>query len=82
MIQAVGKAPYAIKLNSALPEIKAPVKIIGTEWDKTGEYIAIDGSNYIKGEGAKACPGANPEQYGTNVRTMTLRVLYYVMSIT
>ncbi len=28
LIQAVGKAPYAIKLNSALPEIKAPVKII------------------------------------------------------
>lgn len=55
LIQAVGKAPYAIKLNSALPEIKAPVKIIGTQWDKTGEYIAIDGSNYIKGEGAKAC---------------------------
>ncbi|WP_368575599.1 NosD domain-containing protein [Acinetobacter baumannii] len=72
LIQAVGKAPYAIKLNSALPEIKAPVKIIGTQWDKTGEYIAIDGSNYNKGEGAKACPGANPEQYGTNVRTMTL----------
>jgi hypothetical protein len=33
------------------------VKIIGTQWDKTGEFIAIDGSNYIKGEGAKACPG-------------------------
>ena len=72
LIQAVGQAPYVIRLNSALPEIKASVKIIGTQWDKTGEYIAIDGSNYIKGEGAKACPGANPEQYGTNVRTMTL----------
>lgn len=71
-IQAVGKAPYVIKLDQALPPIKSAVKIIGTQWDKTGEFIAIDGSNYIKGEGAKACPGANPEQYGTNVRTMTL----------
>lgn len=71
-IQAVGKAPYIIKLNQPLPPIKASVKIIGMQWDKTGEFIAIDGSNYIKGEGAKACPGANPEQYGTNIRTMTL----------
>ena len=71
-IQAVGKAPYTIKLNQPLPPIKSSVKIIGTQWNKTGEFIAIDGSNYIKGEGAKACPGANPEQYGTNVRTMTL----------
>ena len=51
-IQAVGKAPYAIKLNQPLPPIKSSVKIIGTQWDKTGEFIAIDGSNYIKGEGA------------------------------
>ncbi|OUY06095.1 NosD domain-containing protein [Acinetobacter populi] len=72
LIQAVGQAPYVIKVNSPLPAIKSSVKIIGTQWQKTGEYIAIDGSNYIKGEGAKACPGANPEQYGTNVRTMTL----------
>jgi len=71
-IQAVGKAPYVIKLNQALPRIKSSVKIIGMQWDKTGEFIAIDGSNYIKGEGAKACPGANSEQYGTNVRTTTL----------
>ena len=71
-IQAVGQAPYVIKLNQALPPIKSSVNIIGTQWDKTGEFIAIDGSNYIKGEGAKACPGANPEQYGTNVRTTTL----------
>lgn len=34
LIQVVGKAPYAIKLNNALPEIKAPVKIIGTQWIK------------------------------------------------
>ena len=72
LIQAVGKAPYVIKVDQPLPPIKSSVKIIGTQWEKTGEYIAIDGSNYIKGEGAKACPGANPEQYGTNVRTTTL----------
>ena len=58
LIQAIGKAPYAIKVNSPLPEIKAPVKIIGTQWAKTGEHIAIDGSNYIKGTGVEACPGA------------------------
>lgn len=72
LIQAVGKAPYIIQANKPLPPIKSSVKIIGMQWDKTGEYIAIDGSKYIKGEGAKACPGANPKQYGTNVRTTTL----------
>jgi 3-dehydroshikimate dehydratase len=72
LIQAVGNAPYVIKLNSALPVIKSSVSLIGTQWARTGEYIAIDGSNYIKGEGAKACPGADPKQYGTNVRTMSL----------
>ena len=40
LIQAVGKAPYAIKLNSALPEIKAPIKIIGTR-PKT--HIQVEG---------------------------------------
>ncbi len=39
LIQAVGKAPYAIKLNSALPEIKAPVKIIGTQWIKLANTL-------------------------------------------
>lgn len=72
LIQAVGKAPYVIKVDKPLPPIKSSVKIIGTEWDKTGEFIAIDGSNYIKGEGEKACPGANPGQYGTNVRTIDI----------
>lgn len=72
LIQAVGKAPYVIRANKPLPPIKSSVKIIGAQWAKTGEYIVIDGSNYIKGEDAKACPGANPEQYGTNVRTTTL----------
>ncbi|WP_198332303.1 NosD domain-containing protein [Psychrobacter aquimaris] len=76
LIQAVGKAPYIIQVNKPLPPIKSAVKIIGAQWAKTGEYIAIDGSQYIKGEGAKACPGANPKQYGTNVRTMTLPGLF------
>lgn len=72
LIQAVGKAPYIIQASKPLPSIKSSVKIIGTQWAKTGEYIVIDGSNYIKGAGEKACPGANPEQYGTNIRTTTL----------
>ncbi|ENX41912.1 right-handed parallel beta-helix repeat-containing protein [Acinetobacter sp. NIPH 2100] len=72
LIQAVGNAPYAIQVNSPLPEIKAPVKIIGTQWSKTGEFIAVDGSNYIKGTGVEACPGAVEGQFGTNVRTTTL----------
>ncbi|MDN5643619.1 MAG: right-handed parallel beta-helix repeat-containing protein, partial [Acinetobacter sp.] len=72
LIQAVGQAPYVIKVNSPLPEIKAPVKIMGTQWAKTGEFIAIDGSNYIKGTGVEACPGAVEGQFGTNVRTTTL----------
>lgn len=72
LIQAVGQAPYAIKVNSPLPEIKAPVKIIGTQWAKTGEFVAVDGSNYIKGPGVEACPGAVEGQFGTNVRTTTL----------
>lgn len=72
LIQAVGRAPYIIKAIKPLPPITSSVKVIGTQWAKTGEYIAIDGSQYIKGEGAKACPGANSEQYGTNVRTTTL----------
>ncbi|MCY6410855.1 right-handed parallel beta-helix repeat-containing protein [Acinetobacter sp. VNH17] len=71
-VQAVGKAPYVIQVKSPLPEIKAPVKIIGTQWAKTGEFIAIDGSSYIKGTGVEACPGAVEGQFGTNVRTTTL----------
>lgn len=76
-IQAVGKAPYIIQLKQPLPPIKSAVKIIGTAWAKTGDFTVIDGSLYIKGEGAKACPGADPSQYGTNVRTTTLP--YFVL---
>lgn len=70
LIQPVGKAPYVIKLKSALPELKNPVHLIGEPWAKNGEYVAIDGSGYI-GAGPKACPGATEGQYGANVRTMT-----------
>ncbi|TCM61185.1 3-dehydroshikimate dehydratase [Acinetobacter calcoaceticus] len=72
VIQAVGKPPYVIKANKPLPEIKVPVSIVGAAWAVSGEHIAIDGSNYIKGTGVEACPGAVPGQYGTNVRTTTL----------
>ena len=70
-IVPVGVAPYVIKPKSELPPIKGPVAIVGTAHDKTGEYIAIDGSAYVIGDGEKACPGAAPGQFGTNVRTTT-----------
>ncbi|MEB5475704.1 right-handed parallel beta-helix repeat-containing protein [Acinetobacter pollinis] len=72
LIEAVGQSPYVIKINKPLPPIRSSLKIIGTQWEKTGEFITLDGSNYIPDEGAKACPGAVSGQYGTNVRTMTL----------
>lgn len=71
VIQAVGHAPYVIRPTRALPAIKGPVEISGSAWARDGQYVAIDGSSYIKGEGAHACPGALPGQYGTNVRTTT-----------
>lgn len=70
-IQAIGVAPFVIKLDRPLPAIKNPVKIVGQAWQSRGEFIAVDGSNYIRGDGAKACPGAIQGQYGTNVRTTT-----------
>jgi len=70
-IQAVGQPPYVIRPNSALPPIKGPVQITGQAWARDGQYIAIDGSAYLKGDGAHACPGALPGQFGTNVRTTT-----------
>jgi 3-dehydroshikimate dehydratase len=76
LIQAVGTAPYVIKLKQPLPKIQAPMAIIGTAWQKSGDYIQLDGSGYIAGSGAKACPGANPGQYGTNVRSMNLPGLH------
>ncbi len=71
-IDAVGAAPYVIKPAAPLPEIKGPVQIIGTSWARDGQYVAIDGSAYVTGTGTDACPGAEPGQSGTNVRTTTL----------
>jgi 3-dehydroshikimate dehydratase len=70
-IQGIGQAPYVIRLSSPLPPIQGPVSIEGSAWRRTGEYIAIDGADYIKGDGTLACPGANKGEFGTNVRTTT-----------
>lgn len=70
-IAAVGKAPYVIRPTHALPEIKGPVRITGLPWAREGQYVAIDGSGYIKDQGVRTCPGALPGQFGTNVRTTT-----------
>ncbi|WP_194787862.1 right-handed parallel beta-helix repeat-containing protein [Pseudomonas sp. UFMG81] len=70
-IAAVGQPPYVIRPTRALPEIKGPVAITGQAWARDGQYIAIDGSGYIKDQGARTCPGALPGQFGTNVRTTT-----------
>lgn len=70
-IRPVGTAPYVIKPTSPLPPIKGPVVIEGSAWKHSGEYIAIDGSAYIIGDGTQACPGAVAGQFGTNVRTTT-----------
>lgn len=71
-IAAVGAAPYVIKPARPLPEIKGPVAIVGLPWQHAGQFVAIDGSAYVTGEGTQACPGAVEGQYGTNVRTTTL----------
>jgi 3-dehydroshikimate dehydratase len=71
-IDAVGSAPYVIRPASPLPEIVGPVQISGTPWASAGQYVAIDGAGYVTGTGTDACPGAEPGQSGTNVRTTTL----------
>lgn len=70
-IHTIGKAPWLIKPTHPLPPIKGPVEIINTDWLKRGDYVAIDGSDYIKGNGPQTCPGAVAGQYGANVRTTT-----------
>lgn len=70
-IAAVGKPPYVIRPSRALPDIKGPVQITGLPWARNGQFIAIDGSGYIKDQGVRSCPGALPGQFGTNVRTTT-----------
>jgi 3-dehydroshikimate dehydratase len=71
-IAAVGEAPYVIRPATPLPAIVGPVQIVGTPWAHDGQYVAIDGSAYVTGTGTDACPGAEPGQSGTNVRTTTL----------
>lgn len=71
-IGAVGDAPYVIRLASPLPEIIGPVQLVGTPWASEGRFVAIDGAGYVPGTGTDACPGAEPGQSGTNVRTTTL----------
>lgn len=68
-IVPVGEPPYVIRPNRALPEIKGPLRITGLSWARDGQYIAIDGSGYIRDQGVRTCPGALPGQFGTNVRT-------------
>lgn len=70
-IRPVGKAPYVIKPLTPLPPIQGPVVLEGSAWARNGQFVAIDGSAYIIGDGTQACPGAVPGQFGTNVRTTT-----------
>lgn len=70
-LSAIGAGPYVIKPTRELPPIKGPVVIENVDWVRNGTYIAIDGSAYVVGSGTRACPGAVPGQYGTNVRTTT-----------
>ncbi len=68
-VAPAGPPPHVIALTRALPPVIGPVQIEGTAWARTGEYVALDGSGYLAGPTAQACPGATPGQYGTNVRT-------------
>src|SRR5882672_11067604 len=67
-IEAVGSAPYVIKLNAPLPPVKGPAKIEGGAWKKTGEFIILDGTGYIADKGPQTCPGTAPGQVCANVR--------------
>lgn len=71
-IAAVGDAPYVIRPSSPLPEIIGPVQLVGAPWASEGNFVAIDGAGYVPSTGTDACPGAEPGQSGTNVRTTTL----------
>jgi len=61
-----------ITLKSALPPVRGPVQIVGTAWERTGNYVVIDASGYIAPGGPEGCPGAALGQFGANVRTITL----------
>lgn len=70
-LAAIGQAPYVIRPTRELPPIKGPVVIENVDWARNGTFVAIDGGAYVQGPGTRACPGAVPGQYGTNVRTTT-----------
>lgn len=70
-LSAIGDGPYIIKPARELPPIKGPVVIENVDYARNGTYVAIDGSAYVIGDGARACPGAVPGQWGTNVRSTT-----------
>ncbi|PXA93356.1 3-dehydroshikimate dehydratase [Caulobacter sp. D5] len=69
-IVPTGLGAIELRIDSPLPPIKGPVKIEGTAWKADGRYAVIDGSGYVKRD-LKDCPGANPAEYGTNIRTTT-----------
>lgn len=71
-LHASGKDPLVIKPVKPLPPILGPVALVNVDWLKNGQYAAIDGSGYIKGDGPQSCPGAVAGQYGANVRTTTM----------
>src|SRR5436190_16025183 len=68
----LGGSDQAITLLSPLPPVKGPVQLVGTAWERAGDYAVIDASGYIAPSGPERCPGAIPGQFGANVRTMTL----------
>ena len=70
-IDPSGPAPQIIKPASLLPAIKGPVRIEGSPWKRSGEFVVLDGSGFIEDKGQQTCAGATADQYGANVRTTT-----------
>lgn len=70
-LETVGKAPYVIQIERALPPVRGPVQITGADYDRNGTYVVVDGAKYVGGTDPQSCPGDVPGQYGTNVRTTT-----------
>lgn len=71
-LQSPDHHPLVIKPLKPLPAILGPVDIINLDWQKSGQFAAIDGTGYIKGSEPQSCPGAVSGQYGANVRTTTM----------
>src|SRR5262249_59749283 len=67
-LDPAGQAPHVIKLASALPAIKGPVAIESAPWKRSGEFVVLDGSDYIEDKGPQTCPGAVAGQYATCAR--------------